>query len=181
MPDRSAVTEAPITGVPSRTRVIVPAIVAPVAGTVKVMPLLAFPPTFTTTGPVVANIGNFHSLAFHFFDGQVVGLFEHHTGELTSARLAEYVAQLSAGSITNEAVFADKGHGALVFDRDAPPPDLLAVTGPRRALLVDSGVQPHLAVPHGDMMLTGNLGLLRAYAGQDGHVRAAVERRLGPG
>ena len=131
------------------------------------------------TGPVVANIGNFHSLAFHFFDGQVVGLFEHHTGELTSARLAEYVAQLSAGSITNEAVFADKGHGALVFDRDAPPPDLLAVTGPRRALLVDSGVQPHLAVPHGDMMLSGNLGLLRAYAAQDAHVREAVEHRLG--
>jgi uncharacterized protein (DUF1786 family) len=133
------------------------------------------------TGPLVANVGNFHSLAFHFVDGEVVGLFEHHTGELTSARLADYVEQLSAGSITNEAVFADKGHGALVFDRAAPRPDLLAVTGPRRALLVDSGVQAHLAVPHGDMMLTGNMGLLRAYAAQDEGVREAVERRLGPG
>src|SRR5207248_9432966 len=106
-------------------------------------------------------------------------LFEHHTGELTPARLAGYVEQLGAGSITNEAVFADKGHGALVFDRAAPPPDLLAVTGPRRAVLVESGAQPHLAVPHGDMMLTGNLGLLSAYAAQDTHVREAVERRLG--
>jgi len=132
-------------------------------------------------GPVVANIGNFHSLAFHFVDGRVVGLFEHHTGELSPARLAAYIEQLSAGSITNETVFADKGHGALVFDRGAPLPDLLAVTGPRRALLVESGLTPHLAVPHGDMMLTGNLGLLRAYAAQDVHVRAAVERRLGPG
>jgi uncharacterized protein (DUF1786 family) len=134
-----------------------------------------------SAGPLVANVGNFHSLAFHFVDRQVVGLFEHHTGELTSARLAAYVEQLGAGSITNESVFADKGHGALVFDRDAPRPDLLAVTGPRRALLVDSGVQPHLAVPHGDMMLTGNCGLLRAYAAHDPRVREAVEHRLGPG
>jgi uncharacterized protein (DUF1786 family) len=132
-------------------------------------------------GPLVANVGNFHCLAFHLVEQQVVGLFEHHTGELSAARLGSYVEQLGAGSISNEAVFADKGHGALVFDPDAPPPDLLAVTGPRRGLLVDSGLQPYPAVPHGDMMLAGNLGLLRAYAAHDEHVRDAVERRLGPG
>jgi uncharacterized protein (DUF1786 family) len=135
----------------------------------------------SSPGPLVANVGNFHSLAFHFVDGQVVGLFEHHTGELTPARLATYIEQLGAGSITNEAVFADKGHGALVFDRAAPSPDLLAVTGPRRGMLVESGARPHLAVPHGDMMLTGNFGLLRAYAAHDPRVRDAVERRLGSG
>ena len=68
----------------------------------------------------------------------------------------------------------------LLSADSAPRPDLLAVTGPRRGLLVDSGVHPHLAVPHGDVMLTGNLGLLRAYAAQDPKVREAVERRLGP-
>jgi uncharacterized protein (DUF1786 family) len=130
-------------------------------------------------GPVVANVGNFHCLAFHLLDGEVVGLFEHHTGELSAERLGAYIDQLGQGSITNEAVFADKGHGALVFDRLAPLPDLLAVTGPRRALLVDSGLQPYLAVPHGDMMLAGNLGLLRAYATHDERVRPAVEHRLG--
>lgn len=133
-----------------------------------------------SAGPLVANVGNFHCLAFHFVAGRVAGLFEHHTGELTSARLATYVEQLGAGTITNQAVFDDKGHGALVFDPDAPPPVLLAVTGPRRALLVDSGAQPYLAVPHGDMMLTGNFGLLRAYAAHDPRVREAVEYRLGP-
>jgi uncharacterized protein (DUF1786 family) len=131
-------------------------------------------------GPVVANVGNFHCLAFHLVDNEVVGLFEHHTGELSPEGLGTYVRQLADGTITNEAVFADKGHGALVFRADAPPPDLLAVTGPRRALLVQSGLQPYLAVPHGDMMLAGNLGLLRAYAAHDTNVRQAVERRLGP-
>ena len=129
--------------------------------------------------PIVANVGNFHCLAFHLADGHVAGLFEHHTGELSSARLGEYIDQLGHGSISNEVIFADKGHGALVFEPDAPTPDLVAVTGPRRALLVDSGVEPYLAVPHGDMMLAGNLGLLRAYAAHDPQVREAVELRLG--
>ncbi|MDQ3809579.1 MAG: DUF1786 domain-containing protein [Chloroflexota bacterium] len=128
--------------------------------------------------PLVANVGNFHCLAFHLHDGRAVGLFEHHTGELTPERLGRYIDQLGGGSISNEEVFNDKGHGALVLDA-APPPDLLATTGPRRALLVDSGRRPYLAVPHGDMMLAGNFGLLRAYASHDPEVAESVTRRLG--
>jgi uncharacterized protein (DUF1786 family) len=134
----------------------------------------------SASAPIVANVGNFHCLAFHLVDGHVAALFEHHTGELSPARLATYVEQLANGTISNEAVFADMGHGALVLDQGAPLPDLLAVSGPRRALMVESGLQPYLAVPHGDMMLAGNLGLLRAYAAHDEQVREAVERRLGP-
>ena len=133
----------------------------------------------TASAPLVANVGNFHCLAFHLVDGEVAGLFEHHTGELSPGSIGRYIKQLGNGSITNEEVFADKGHGALVFLPDAPPPDLLAVTGPRRALMVESGLDPYLAVPHGDMMLSGNLGLLRAYAAYDSAVKQAVERRLG--
>jgi uncharacterized protein (DUF1786 family) len=128
---------------------------------------------------IVANVGNFHSLAFHLVDGQVAGLFEHHTGELSAASLRHYVEQLGAGSITNEEVFADKGHGAIVLEPDAPPPELLAVTGPRRELMNKTGLKPYLAVPQGDMMLAGNLGLLRAYAAHDEVIREAVEARLG--
>ncbi|HET6319198.1 MAG TPA: DUF1786 family protein [Chloroflexota bacterium] len=130
--------------------------------------------------PLVANVGNFHCLAFHLLDGQAVALFEHHTGELNAERLSDYVEQLGNGSIRNDVVFADKGHGALVLDAAAPLPDLVAVTGPRRALLVETGREPYLAVPHGDMMLAGNFGLLRAYAAHDPDVGVMVERRLGP-
>jgi len=133
----------------------------------------------SASNAVVANVGNFHCLAFHLSDTRVAGLFEHHTGELSPQSLAHYVGRLGRGEITNAEVFSDKGHGALVFEPDAPPPDLLAVTGPRRALMVQSGLEPYLAVPHGDMMLAGNLGLLRAYAAHDETVREAVEQRLG--
>jgi hypothetical protein len=41
-------------------------------------------------------------------------------------------------------------------------PDLIAVTGPRRGLLAGSALRPYLAVPHGDMMMAGCWGLVRA-------------------
>ncbi len=129
---------------------------------------------------VVANVGNFHCLAFHLFDDGIAGLFEHHTGELSPERLGSYVGQLADGTISNEVVFGDKGHGALVLNPAAPTPTFLAATGPRRSLLVESGRQPYLAVPHGDMMLAGNFGLLRAYADASPEVAEAVNRRLGP-
>ncbi len=128
---------------------------------------------------IVANVGNFHCLAFHLVDGQVAGLFEHHTGELSAASLRRYVEQLGEGLITNDEVFADKGHGAIVLDPDAPRPDLVAVTGPRRELMNKTGLKPYLAVPQGDMMLAGNLGLLRAYSSYDPVIRDAIETRLG--
>ena len=100
-------------------------------------------------------------------EGRAVALFEHHTGELSARRLGQYIQELGQGTISNDEVFDDKGHGALVLEPRAPSPDLLATTGPRRGLLVESGLDPYLAVPHGDMMLAGNFGLLRAFAVHD--------------
>ncbi len=113
---------------------------------------------------LVANLGNFHTLAFGVADGRILGLFEHHTGELTAERLERYLRQLGEGTIANAEVFADKGHGALVVGGPTAPPELLAVVGPRRSLLAGSALGPYCAVPHGDMMLAGCFGLLRALA-----------------
>lgn len=133
---------------------------------------------------ILANVGNFHCLAFRLEGGRIGGVFEHHTGELTPEKLGRYLRRLIAGTLTNEEVYRDMGHGALLFDgaagRDLGEP-FIAATGPRRALIRQTGLAVYLAVPHGDMMLAGNFGLLRAFAAQDERVRAAVERRLGPG
>jgi uncharacterized protein (DUF1786 family) len=129
---------------------------------------------------IVANVGNFHCLAFRLEGGRIAGLFEHHTGELTQPELEAFLEKLIDGTITNQEVFDDKGHGALMFQ---PPGRLadpyLAITGPRRGLLKGSPLRPYLAVPHGDMMLAGCFGLLRAYAAHDSTVAAAVAARLG--
>jgi uncharacterized protein (DUF1786 family) len=113
---------------------------------------------------LVVNVGNFHTLAFQFRAGAFVRLFEHHTGLLTPQTLAGWLRNLADGAITHRAVFADHGHGALVLD-DAPAPlDFVALVGPRQALLRDSGLPIYRAVPHGDQMLAGCFGLLRACA-----------------
>ncbi len=113
---------------------------------------------------IVANVGNFHTLAFRFSDGTITGIFEHHTGELTPEQLDRFIGHLADGTLTHEAVFNSKGHGALVTDKRPSPLDFLAVVGPRRGMLLHSRYEPYFATPYGDMMLAGCFGLVRAYA-----------------
>ncbi|MBC8449276.1 MAG: DUF1786 domain-containing protein [Chloroflexi bacterium] len=114
---------------------------------------------------LVANVGNFHCLAFRLGRSGIEGLFEHHTGELSAEQLDGFLDRLAAGSLTHDEVFESKGHGAVLFRRQAVPPDErgVAVTGPRRGLLHASRHNPCFATPFGDMMLAGCYGLIRAY------------------
>jgi uncharacterized protein (DUF1786 family) len=127
---------------------------------------------------LVVNLGNFHTLAFHLVGGRVAGLFEHHTGELSAAQLAAFLARLAAGTLTNAEIFDSQGHGALVLDGGDRAPALCAVTGPRRALLPALPWPAYAAVPYGDMMLTGCFGLLRALARHLPDAAAPITRRL---
>ena len=113
---------------------------------------------------LVANVGNFHCLAFHLSGGAIAGCFEHHTGELQQAQLEGFLLKLADGTLSNQEIFESMGHGALVLRPTPGARPFLAVTGPRRAMLRGSALGPYFAVPHGDMMLAGCFGLLRAYA-----------------
>jgi uncharacterized protein (DUF1786 family) len=116
-------------------------------------------------GALVANVGNFHCLAFRLSPRGIEGLFEHHTGEVTRDTLDGFIAALADSTLQHRDVFDDMGHGALVYEpRPMPAPRFLAVTGPRRSLMVGSRHQPYFAVPYGDMMIAGCFGLLRALA-----------------
>jgi uncharacterized protein (DUF1786 family) len=128
---------------------------------------------------VVLNLGNFHTIAALLHGRRIAGLFEHHTGELTRPKLEQYLEGIAAGTLSNQAVFDDMGHGALELGVNASPPKRLAVTGPRRGLLNGSRLRPHLAVPHGDMMLAGCFGLLRALAARLPSFAPVVEDQLG--
>lgn len=114
---------------------------------------------------MIANVGNFHTLAFRLGPGGIEGVFEHHTGLLTLARLEDLLRNLANGSLRHADVFDDHGHGALVYE---PQPlsleGSLIVTGPRRNMLRASDLRPYFAVPFGDMMIAGCFGLLAATA-----------------
>lgn len=129
---------------------------------------------------LVVNLGNFHTLAFLLEGSEILGLFEHHSGELSRERLEYYLDRLARGSISNAEVFDDQGHGALVTRSPRRPPDLWAILGPRRALLEGSRLPWYRAVPHGDMMLAGCFGLLRAVARRYPELAGAIDLRLGP-
>lgn len=118
---------------------------------------------------LVANIGNFHCLAFRLNASGIEGVFEHHTGEVDAQKLENLLLRLADGSLLHEDVFDDMGHGALVYDKSALQFGVgawdVAITGPRRALLAaPARLRPYFAVPFGDMMLAGNFGMLAAAA-----------------
>jgi uncharacterized protein (DUF1786 family) len=113
---------------------------------------------------IVANVGNFHTLAFRLGAGGIEGVFEHHTGEITRDQIDGFIDKLIDGSLQHREVFDTMGHGALMFDRAAMSDRFVAIVGPRRSLMRTSRHRPYFAVPFGDMMLAGCFGLLRAYA-----------------
>jgi len=130
---------------------------------------------------IVANVGNFHTLAFSLREGRIAGLFEHHTGLLSRERLEALLRQLAEGTLSNEELFADHGHGALIVEPPPSPvrPLWLSVTGPRRRLLAGSELRPYLAVPYGDMMMAGCWGLVRACAHVLPWAADSIEAALG--
>ena len=117
---------------------------------------------------MVANLGNFHTLAFRLGPSSIEGLFEHHTGMLDMPRLEALLRALADGSLQHSDVFAGHGHGALVYHSQPLSIDQpgfgVVVTGPRRNLLRGSSLRPYFAVPFGDMMVSGCFGLLAAVA-----------------
>ena len=118
---------------------------------------------------IIANIGNFHTLAFRLGAG-IEGVFEHHTGEINLLKLEALLRRLANGTLTNEDVFNDMGHGALIYSHKPLPlgegPFDIVVTGPRRSMMqpgsLGSSLRPYFAVPFGDMMIAGCFGLLAA-------------------
>jgi len=116
---------------------------------------------------VVLNLGNMHALAFHLRGTRIISLYEHHTGEVTARQIEDFTERLIAGTLPHEDVFKSKGHGVYYVATDSNTESgepLVAVTGPQRAKLRGSHLNPYFAVPHGDMMVSGCFGLLWAFA-----------------
>jgi len=130
---------------------------------------------------VLVNCGNMHTLAVHLVDGRIAGLLEHHTGFLTTEKLDELLERLAANTLTNDEVFQAGGHGVYLSGTASPASIAcphLVVTGPRRGLLRGSRLSPYFAVPHGDMMLAGCYGLVRACAAKLPAWREEIEQAL---
>ena len=115
---------------------------------------------------MMTNVGNFHTIAFRMMQGEIEGVFEHHTGMLDTTKLDRLMSKLADSTLMHEEIFDDHGHGALLL---SPEPMVLsndsfgvAVTGPRWAMMKSSSMQPYFSTPYGDMMMAGCYGLVEA-------------------
>ena len=119
----------------------------------------------TGTGLVLLNLGNQHAVAFLVFHSSIVGIYEHHTGCLTPAKIHDHLARFRQGILSDQEVFADQGHGCVSLPeaKDMSSFSTVVVTGPQRRLAESLGY--YFAVPYGDMMLSGCFGLIRAATG----------------
>jgi len=116
-------------------------------------------------GITLVNAGNAHTLAFTLQGEEVCGFFEHHTASQDREHLEGLLGKLREGTLTNDEVFREGGHGAAIH-RPLDTPHI-AVTGPNRSRLLPDAYH---AAPFGDMMLTGCFGLVRAWRRRRGAV-----------
>jgi uncharacterized protein (DUF1786 family) len=113
---------------------------------------------------LIINFGNGHTVAALLSGDRITGIFEHHTAELSPEKLREFTEKLCNGTIKNSEVFEDGGHGAYVDSVQGKVGTTL-VTGPRRQTFLSSGALKGAVAssPGGDMMITGCIGLVKAW------------------
>src|SRR5260370_6971736 len=85
------------------------------AGSAAVLGALEAPLVRSQRDSLLCNIGNFHTLAFHLEQDRIVGIFEHHTGEIDRSMLEQMLVRLADGTLTNDEVFNTSGTGALIL------------------------------------------------------------------
>ena len=113
---------------------------------------------------LVVNIGNGHTLSGIIDNGKLIALMEHHTHQMTSRKLDDYLRRLCNGTLGFDEVFNDGGHGCYVKEAIGfKNIGQILVTGPRRKIMRGSKLEFSFASPYGDMMLTGCFGLVDAY------------------
>jgi uncharacterized protein (DUF1786 family) len=133
---------------------------------------------------MIANLGNFHTLAFRLQGDAVEGVFEHHTGLIDREKMDDLLKEFAAGTLVHEDIFEDHGHGALIYVPEPYPLGRgefdLVITGPRRNLMRDSSLRTYYAAPYGDMMLTGCFGLLAAAGEKFPEIGQEIQGSLDP-
>jgi uncharacterized protein (DUF1786 family) len=110
------------------------------------------------------NIGNGHTMIAIILKGKIQGLMEHHTCLLDPEKLESLLIKFADGNLANEEVFREGGHGLFYLEEPLgfSKVDMIAVTGPNRKLASKTDLPCYFAVPGGDMMMTGPIGLVEA-------------------
>jgi uncharacterized protein (DUF1786 family) len=112
---------------------------------------------------VVLDVATSHTVCAAVAGGELAGLVEYHTVDVTRERLEALLENLVAGRLDHHQVLAEGGHGAYIR-RAAGPAALQTIiaTGPKRRLVRGSRLPMTFGAPLGDNMMTGCVGLLES-------------------
>ncbi len=133
-------------------------------GISAILGCLEDPAVSAVENKIVLNVGNGHTVAAYLKGEHVIGYLEHHTSSLSAEKIMSLLHKFAHGELDFESVFNDGGHGAYTSEElknISSPECLVAVTGPNRSILSSQDVL--FSSPHGNMMLSGSYGLLRAF------------------
>jgi len=113
--------------------------------------------------PAIAiDVGNGHTTAASVSeDGTIAGIFEHHTSDLTPRKMSLYLKKLADGTLTNDEIFEEGGHGAYI--KTPIKPKVIVATGPRRDIALRTKLNVKRATPLDDVYMVGPVGMVRAY------------------
>ncbi len=114
---------------------------------------------------VIIDVGNGHTLAATIENGRIMGVFEHHTSSMTPDKMQSMIEKLINGTLTNEEVHQDGGHGAWII-RSIDDIECVVAAGPIRRILQKTTFKLHFAAPAGDVMMTGPVGLIKTIMGR---------------
>ena len=111
---------------------------------------------------LVINFGNSHTVFGVIGENyEIHSLLEHHTSIVKKRSLKELISRFISGKTTWKEIFEDGGHGCVIFD--VIDPKEIVVCGPNTDLFFSSGLKGRKVYPLGDIMISGNVGLLTAY------------------
>jgi uncharacterized protein (DUF1786 family) len=112
---------------------------------------------------VVLDVATSHTVCAAVAVGELAGLVEYHTVDITRERIEGLLEGLVAGRLDHRQVLEEGGHGAYI--RKAVGPEALKTiiaTGPKRRLVHGSRLAMTFGAPLGDNMMTGCVGLLES-------------------
>jgi uncharacterized protein (DUF1786 family) len=112
---------------------------------------------------VVLDVATSHTVCAALAAGELAGVVEYHTKDITRERLEGLLEELVEGRLDHRRVLSEGGHGAYI--RRAVGPEALQTiiaTGPKRRLVHGSRLPMTFGAPLGDNMMTGCVGLLES-------------------
>jgi len=112
---------------------------------------------------ILMDVATSHTVVGALENGEIAGIVEYHTHDLTRDRLEELIVDLTDGRLTHDAILKEGGHGAYIRKPFGyANAEILLATGPKRELIKGSQLPIVWGAPLGDNMMTGTAGLLQA-------------------